>query len=222
MGRRELPAHQKRVVVLKNSLGAGESAINLRAMDNEIFEKASGYTSRLEFLFKAVEDTQNTIRFLDTKAAFCVTLLTAMMVAFFHFSNRHRHYPHAHLLLVALFAGSSLICLSLCVRVIFPTIHLQGAFSVAAAAGPPFFLVPEWQRNRLRDTLGNPPPKGLEATHASYTASVLAASDLDLVESMCDEVVTISFLRQVKSDRLHLAILVLLFTMFAFVLQLAI
>ena len=36
------------------------------------------YGSRLEFLYKAVEDTQNTIRFLDTKAAFCVTLLSGM------------------------------------------------------------------------------------------------------------------------------------------------
>src|SRR6202030_2726097 len=36
------------------------------------------YSSRLEFLYKIVEDTQNTIRFIDTKAAFCLTLLSAM------------------------------------------------------------------------------------------------------------------------------------------------
>ena len=34
------------------------------------------HSSRLEFLYKAVEDTQNTIRFIDTKAAFFVTLLS--------------------------------------------------------------------------------------------------------------------------------------------------
>ena len=39
---------------------------------------------------------------------------------------------------------------------------------------------------------------------------------------MCDEVVTISFLRQVKSDRLHLAIQVLSLTVLAFFFQLAI
>jgi hypothetical protein len=191
-------------------------------MDNEVFERTFENTGRLEFLFKVVEDTQNTIRFLDTKAAFCVTLLTAMMLATLQFSNFHRPYPHAHLFLVGVFAIFALICLSLCVRVIFPTVHLQGAFSGTVAAGPAFFLVPKQQRHRLRDILSNRQPNELETTHASYTASVLAASDLDLVRSMCDEVVTISFLRQVKSDRLHLAIQVLFFTVIAFFLQLAI
>jgi hypothetical protein len=192
-------------------------------MNNELFEKGFEHTSRLEFLFKVVEDTQNTIRFLDTKAAFCVTLLTAMMVASLQFSGpRRQQHPHAHLLLVGLFAGLALVCLSICVRVIFPTVHLQGGFSGAGAAGPTFFLLPNGQRHRLRDTLGNRPPRGLKTAQASYTASMLAASNLDLVRSMCDEVVTISFLRQMKSERLHLAIQVLYFTIMAFFLQLAI
>ena len=36
------------------------------------------YSERLTFLYKIVEDTQNTVRFLDTKAAFCVTLFSGM------------------------------------------------------------------------------------------------------------------------------------------------
>jgi hypothetical protein len=192
-------------------------------MDNEVFEKGFEHASRLEFLFTVVEDAQNTIRFLDTKAAFCVTLLTAMMVGSLQFTGSHsQHFPHAHLFLVGVFAAFALICLSICVRVIFPTVHLQSGFSAAGEAGPAFFLLPKLQRHRLRDTLGNRPPSGLETTKASYTASMLAASNLDLVRSMCDEVVTISFLRQVKSDRLHLAIQVLYFTIMAFFLQLAI
>jgi hypothetical protein len=188
-------------------------------MGNEQFENVFEYASRLEFLFKVVEDTQNTIRFLDTKAAFCVTLLTAMMAAAFQFSVGHHRYPNAHLVLLGVFAAFALLCVSICVRVIFPTVHLQGTFS---AAGPTFFLAPKHQRHRIRDILGNRAPRGLEATHASYAASVLAASDVDLIRSMCDEVVTISFLRQTKSDRLHLGIQVLALTVIAFFLQLAI
>ena len=107
-------------------------------------------------------------------------------------------------------------------RVIFPTVHLQGAFSAAGSAEPPFFLVPKSQRHRLRDTLGNQPPQGLETTHANYVDTMMAASDADLVRSMCDEVVTISFLRQVKSDRLHLGVQILSLTVLAFFFQLAI
>ncbi len=185
-------------------------------------EQQSEYNSKLWFLYNVVTDVQGTIRFLDTKAAFCVTLLTAMTAAAFQFSRYHHPFPHAHLGLLGLFGFLSLACLSICLRVIFPTVHLQGSFSGTAANEPPFFLVPKRQRHSLRDTLGNRPPEGLESTHATYLASMMAANDADLVRSMCDEVVTISFLRQVKSDRLHLAIQVLSLTVLAFFLQLAI
>ena len=191
-------------------------------MDNELSYSVFEYASRLEFLFKVVEDTQNTIRFLDTKAAFCVTLLTAMMAAAFHAPGAPLFYPHAHTFFLAAFAVLTLSCLSICVRVIFPTVHLQGSFSGTAPAEPAFFLVPRMHGHKLRYTLGNRAPEGLETTHAAYTASVLAASDVDLIRSMSDEVVTISFLRQVKSDRLHFGIQVLSMTVVAFFVQLVI
>jgi len=185
-------------------------------------DEQSDCTSKLFFLYNVVIDAQGTIRFLDTKAAFCVTLLTAMAAAAFQFSNSHHRFPQAHLGFLGMFALLALACLSICMRVIFPTVHLQGSFSATGASEPPFFLVPKSQRHRLRDTLGNQPPEGLEVTHATYLATMMAASDADLVRSMCDEVVTISFLRQVKSDRLHLAIEILSVTVLAFFFQLAI
>lgn len=191
-------------------------------MSDEVLKEIYQYTSRLEFLFKVVEDTQNTIRFLDTKAAFCVTLLTATMAAAFQFSSPHHRFPQTHLVFLGIFAVLALLCLSICVRVIFPTVHIQGSFSAGGPAGPSFFLVPRLRPHRLRDTLGNKAPEGLEAAHAAYFASVMAANDAELVRSMCDEVVTISYLRQLKSDRLHLAIQVLSVTVLAFFIQLAI
>jgi hypothetical protein len=185
-------------------------------------DEQSDYTNKLWFLYNVVTDAQGTIRFLDTKAAFCVTLLTAMTAAAFQFSRSLLRFPQAHLVFLGIFGVLALTCLSICVRVIFPTVHLQGSFSVTTASEPPFFLVPKRQRHSLRDTLGDMPPEGLESTHATFLASMMAADDADLVRSLCDEVVTISFLRQVKSDRLHLAIQVLSVTVVAFFLQLAI
>jgi hypothetical protein len=185
-------------------------------------DEQSDYTNKLWFLYNVVVDAQGTIRFLDTKAAFCVTLLTAMAAAAFQFSSSAHRFPQAHLVFLGIFALLALACLLICVRVIFPTVHLQGSFSATGASEPPFFLVPKTQRHRLRDTLGNQPPEGLETTHATYMANMLAASDSALVRSMCDEVVTISFLRQVKSDRLHLGVQVLSLTVLAFFFQLAI
>jgi hypothetical protein len=180
------------------------------------------YTSRLLFLYYLVTDVQGTIRFLDTKAAFCVTLLTAMMAAAFQLSISHPRFPHVHTFLLAAFGVLTLVCASICVRVIFPTIHHQGSFSIGDPAFPSFFIVPKWKRRHFWDTLGNRLPEGMEATHATYVASMMGASDADLVQSMCDEVVTVSALRQVKSDRLHLAIRILSLAVLAFFLQLAI
>lgn len=184
-------------------------------------DEEADLTNKLLFLQNVVADSQGTIRFLDTKAAFCVTLLTAMVAAAFQFSDSHRRFPQVHLFLLGFFAVCTLLCLVMCLRVIFPTIHMQGSFSGAAPAEPSFFLVPIPKRRR-RDSFGNTPPEELRITHASYTASVMAASDADLARSLSDEVVTISFLRQVKSDRLHVAIQVLTLTVLAFFVQLAI
>jgi hypothetical protein len=197
-------------------------AIATILLHSPAMDEQPDYNSKLWFLYNVVTDAQGTIRFLDTKAAFCVTLLTAMTAAAFQFSRSLHRFPQGHLVFLGIFGVLALTCLSVCVRVIFPTVHIQGSFSVADVTEPPFFLVPKHQRHSLRDTLGNQAPAGLETTHATFLASMMAASDADLVRSLCDEVVTISFLRQVKSDRLHLAIQILSVTVVAFFLQLAI
>src|SRR5277367_1356523 len=99
-------------------------------------DEQSDFNSKLWFLYNVVADVQGTIRFLDTKAAFCVTLLTAMMAAAFQFSRNHQRFPEAHLYFLGIFAVLALLCLSICVRVIFPTVHLQGSLSVAGPAEP--------------------------------------------------------------------------------------
>ena len=79
------------------------------------------YSSRLEFLYKSVEDTQGTIRFLDTKAAFCVTLLSGMVAGVLQ-KGHGGHGP-----LFALFIAAVALTLLFCMRVIFPVIKPQAA-----------------------------------------------------------------------------------------------
>jgi hypothetical protein len=178
------------------------------------------YTTRLDFLYRSVSDAQETIRFLDTKAAFCVTLLSAMMAAAFT-SVAQNHHPHSlHWMALAIFAVTTLLTLALCLKVIFPTIHSQGAFSATGLASPAFFLPHKKSRHRLLKSLWNTTSYPLGVTHDEHRESVVNASDMDLVHSMCDEVITVSVLRQVKSDRLRLAIVGLMLAVFFFFVQL--
>jgi hypothetical protein len=165
------------------------------------------HESRLAFLYNVVRDTQETIRFLDTKAAFCVTLLTAMMAATFGpLSHPVPHLQRVHDAAVVGFAVATLFTLVMCLRVIFPTIHLQGTFSAKGAAAPAFFL-PHKDGRSLAKAIWSAASYPLGISHDQYTNEVLSAGDADLVRSMCDEVIIVSAIRQLKSDRLHAAIL---------------
>jgi hypothetical protein len=179
------------------------------------------HESRLEFLYSVVRDTQDTIRFLDTKAGFCVTLLTAMMAAAFGPLSHPTNYRYLHGAGISAFTLTTLFALMMCLRVIFPTIHLQGTFSESGAAKPAFFLPPKEGRSKIQALWGgSASPLGI--THDNYTADVLKANDTELVRSMCDEVIIVSAIRQLKSDRLHTAIVTLFVAMALFFVQLVV
>jgi hypothetical protein len=178
------------------------------------------YSTRLEFLYRIVSDSQETIRFLDTKAAFCVTLLTAMMAAAFGPLSRPHVFHTAHLFALGLFAATIFLTLALCLKVIFPTVHLQGTFSATGPSSPTFFLPHKADPYRILNSVWNASGYPLSISHDKYQASVVNARDIDLVHSLCDEVITVSALRQVKSDRLRAAILGLTLAVVFFFVQL--
>jgi hypothetical protein len=163
----------------------------------EIFE----LSSRLEFLYKAVEDTQNTIRFIDTKAAFCVTLLSGMAAGALQ-GTRTFHFAAHEFLFLAFFAAIGL-SLFICLRVIFPVIKPHSAKSSREL--PKFFIHQHKSHHWIRHTFSNSVDDVLCDDHDSYTKTLAKASDMDLVTAMCDELLMVSLIRQIKSDRLHTA-----------------
>lgn len=155
--------------------------------------------NRLHFLHWAIDDTQETVRFLDTKAAFCVTLLSGMVaVALEHPLTgvlvTHFLFP----LFIIVVAASLMVCL----RVIFPIIIPHG---VGGPVSPKFFIGHNKGHHWIRHTIRNPKHNVLSETRDSYLGSLHAAGDPDLLASMSETVVTLAFIRQIKSDRLHAA-----------------
>ena len=166
----------------------------------ELAREATDLYNRLHFLHWAIDDTQNTVRFLDTKAAFCVTLLSGMVAVSLEHplaGNLAKHilFP----IFIVVVACSLLVSL----RVIFPTIlpHSNGG----PPASPRFFIGHNRVHHWIRHTLRNPRGNVLSETHESYIGSMHAADDDALLASMAETVVTLAFIRQVKSDRLHSA-----------------
>lgn len=163
------------------------------------------FSSRLNFLYRAVDDTQNTIRFIDTKAAFCVTLLSAMVVGVLQTGGNDHSAIHRYSFF--LFLASVGLSLLICLRVIFPVIKPHSAPSPdPARVLPKYFVHQHSGHHWIRHTFSNSVDDVLADDHASYTAAMRAATDEDLVTSMCDELLMVSLIRQIKSDRLHTAI----------------
>jgi hypothetical protein len=172
------------------------------------------YSERLTFLYKVVEDTQNTVRFLDTKAAFCVTLFSGMAAGAL---QHHTTDTPLHRALFATFLLAVVMGLLICMRVIFPVIKpLKCPTMDHGRPLPKFFIHSHKDHHWVRHTFSNSVENVLCEDHDSYTATIQGTQDHDLLVSMCDEVLMISLVRQIKSDRLHTAMYFLAFGVLIF------
>jgi hypothetical protein len=167
--------------------------------------------SRLEFLLRIIEDTQDTVRFLDTKAAFCVTLLSGMAAITLQHPSAHHQTHHAlFILFMATIVGSLLVCL----RVIFPTVKPN--IGQAPPAKPRFYIGHNKAHHWLIHTLTNPDDNILSESKTSYMHSLERSTDHHLMSSLAETVLTLAFIRQIKSDRLHTAMFCLICSVFLF------
>jgi hypothetical protein len=168
--------------------------------DEPIVHHADDLYNRIYFLYQVIIDTQNTVRFLDTKAGFCVTLLSGMAAV----SLQHQGVrPAVHHILYALFMTAEVCSILVCLRVIFPTIkpHINNG----PPAKPRFYIAHNKAHHWVMHTLANPKDNILSESKLSYIESLQQATDKDLLASLSEAVLTLAFIRQVKSDRLHTA-----------------
>lgn len=171
------------------------------------------FDTRIHFLHWVIEDTQDTVRFLDTKAAFCVTLLSGMVAVSLEHPLHRGHVVHVLFAVFVVLAGCGLLC---SLRVIFPTIRPHGGSG--PRPGLKFFIGAMRGNRWLRHTLLNPQENIVTEDHASYAGKVLASDEQQVISSMAETAVTLAFIRQLKSDRLHsamycLALAILLFAL---------
>ena len=87
-------------------------------------------------------------------------------------------------------------------RVLFPTIDPYRNVRVPKTLAPRFFLTELSDKSLLRLFSSSDRYATLTETHAKYKESVLAAAPEELISVLCSEVLKLSFIRQLKTDRL--------------------
>lgn len=185
-------------------------------------EKSADFDKRLEFLYKAHEDNQNLIRFLDAKAAFAVAILAAMVNKVLSGVGLYFPWgaqPHWRQILVLGFGLTTIIASILVVLILFPiTNPALNVRLIAATNGPTFFLTQLNPRRWLRIFSRSPNYSRLAQEHSEYLNQVKAVTNAVLLESISGEVLKVAYIRQIKTDRLRAVTIVLASCVIFFVL----
>jgi hypothetical protein len=176
-------------------------------------ETITDFDKQLEFLYKVHEDSQNLIRFLDAKAAFAVAILAAMvnkvlssLGLYFPWSAQ----PYWRQILVLAFGFTALIAALLVALILFPiTNPALNARLIPAANEPTFFLTRLDPKKWLRFFFRGPHFSRLAQDHSDYLNQVKTLSNTTLLQVISGEVLKVSYIRQIKTDRLRAITIVL-------------
>jgi hypothetical protein len=178
----------------------------------------------LSFLYKIIDDSQSTIRFLDTKAGFGIAILGAI-VGKVLLDQDELIVLRSHGWLISvmslLFGIVVIVAAILGFRTVFPTVNPAENVSFPDDLKPQFFISKFRCCRFMRLFSSNKKFAVLELTHDEYCSSVRAADVQTLESILAAEVLKLAFIRQMKVDRLDafskaLIVAVMLFVVLMF------
>jgi hypothetical protein len=157
-------------------------------------------------MYKALDDNQGLIRFLDAKAAFAVALLSAMTGKVL--SELGAYFPQGgqplwHQYLAFGFLAIATLAGAIVTRVLFPTSNPSRNVVLSPEVTPEFFLWELKPKRCGRILSSHPCFSRLAEPHEKYLAQVAAADAATLLRSVSAEVLKVSYIRQIKTDRLR-------------------
>jgi hypothetical protein len=161
--------------------------------------------SKLDFLYKVLDDSQNTVRFLDSKAAYVVALLLAMtgkvltdLGTYFPWTQQ----PWSRQCLLLAFGAALAFSVLIVARVVFPTNNPGANTSLISGATPRFFLCELEPRRWARLVSSQPKFSRLAQDHGEYVAQLAAADVRQILVVLSGEVLKVSYIRQIKAERM--------------------
>ena len=164
---------------------------------------------KLQFLYKALDDNQGVIRLLDAKAAFAIALLSAMtgkVLADLPFYFPLSGQPVWRKLLLFSFWGFGLVTGFIVFRVIFPVTNPTKNVRLSSGdCKPQFFLWRFEPKSWLRIWSRAPRYSTLALKQEAFLGDMEKATTGSLITCLTGEVMKVSYIRQIKADRLRAA-----------------
>ncbi len=177
---------------------------------------------KINFLTGAISEAQELIRFTEGKTALVVTLLGAYLIGAFTKVDRiiQYHYLFNCLFWISLilFAITTLLCVIVVARIIYhttsPLINLKGV--KGNTPNLKYFIVPNENKD-LFYPFKNRSKYKLKIDYRTYLRSVKGATEEVIVETLTLELMKVSYIRNLKTDRFAHLLRLLLFTTIAFI-----
>jgi len=172
----------------------------------------------IAFLYKVIDDNQSIIRFLDTKAAFGIAVLGAIVGKVLDTDQLVACKSHGLVVIIISIIFALLVILSavLGYKTIFPTINPAKNVSFPDDLEPKFFIHEFSRKSVLRLFSSSNRFSMLRTTHADYCAALKQSTVENLESIVAAEVLKLSFIRQLKIERLNWFAKVLVVTVIFF------
>lgn len=164
--------------------------------------------NNIEFLYAAILDAQELIRFIDTKTAAAVTVLGALFVGIYsnlemavlHYSKFSCQY---HLFLW-LFTFTWILGIWIVIRILFPTMNPSNNVFFTGKDKPNkthFFLASNKYGYQLGSLFLNIKSDKLDVKFDDYKNEVAALTSSDIISELSVELHKVSFIRNLKTQR---------------------
>ncbi|WP_353086650.1 hypothetical protein [Flavobacterium sp.] len=176
--------------------------------------------NKITFLSSAIADAQELIRFIDTKTTVVITILGAYIVAFFSVLDKiianYVHYSNGFIFSLLAFLLLLILTILITVRIIKPTNNPIENIKLGRNTNIPtlqFYVSPNDYSKDDFFAFRNSKKFRLSKTLKEYISEL---DDYQIVASLTFELLKVSYIRNVKTDRFNVLMWFLFFTTMTF------
>ena len=179
---------------------------------------------KIEFLYSAIADTQELIRFIDTKTAVAITILAAYVIAFFSAIDKvvdyHSYYSFWFWIFLNIFFLLLACSIIVTARVIRPTNNPKDNVNFGNAPEPQlkYFISPNDYSKGNFHQFTNSGAFKLKENFEAYINQLSGVKDEDIMNALTLELFKVSFIRNIKNDRFNILLCLLVATTISFLL----
>jgi hypothetical protein len=177
---------------------------------------------KIEFIYSAISDTQELIKFIDTKTAVAITIIGSIMVGLFssletilkYFSLYSCLFHFTFFLLIILLT----ICIWITTRIIKPTNNPKDNLKIDPAKTFKLKYFIPVNKYQFGFPFYNSDKHKLSEKLDDYITSANSLTNLEIIDILTLELFKVSFIRNIKNDRFnHLVTFLILTTLIFFI-----